>query len=87
MTILGETKDGFLLEASEEEINGILKATGVKDPEPKVGDIIAVANYIEAERTAKKFVDSYPVRELKSKIDKFLSRWQKIERVLEENDK
>lgn len=85
MKIIAENDDGYILSASKNEVKDIIKASGIDKPSTSLGQVIPIANYIEAEKTASNFVDSYPVEQLKDRINRFNKEWNKIERILEED--
>lgn len=70
MKIIAENQNGFIIEASKDEIKSILSCFQ-SEPKPKVGDVIPSADYSGSIQKAKTFKDSYDYRNFKEKINTF----------------
>lgn len=84
MKILGKTDNGFILQASKGETRDLLKATGVKSPNPDTDDTIPIANYIQAEKSAKSFIESRNFERASNYLDKVEENFDKLRKVFEE---
>lgn len=84
MKIIASKKKGFILEATKNEVKDLLSATGVKDPDPKVEDTIPIANYIDAEKSAKGFIESRSFERAADYLSKVNKNFDKLTKVFEE---
>jgi len=72
MKIIATTEEGFLIEATPEEVRSILKATtGQKDIKLEVGTKIPAHDYAEVIRACKAFKTNYEYVQLKTFISRF----------------
>lgn len=82
MKIIGKRKNGYIIDASKTEVKDILKASGVEDPEPKVGNEIPVNNYLGAIHKFQNFVEQYDFEQLDKYAQRFERNYKKLKRAL-----
>jgi hypothetical protein len=81
MKIIATTETGFLIEATQNEVKGIISAT-LADPktkiEPTVGTKLPAHDYAAVISSCKSFKKSYEYEELKRKMELLQSKFKTI---------
>jgi hypothetical protein len=90
MKIIGQTLNGYIIEATNTEVRAILDATGVKSKgnkvEPVVGDRLPAFDYAGVIVQCKAFKTSYDYTEIKRKMTDLSDTFFKITSAVDSLD-
>lgn len=87
MEIIAKTGEGFLIQASSEEVREIIAAvTGSKPPytDIKIGGRIPALDYASSIRKVKGLSESHEFTELSKELDRFNKSFAKLNQAIEE---
>jgi len=86
MKIIGQSKEGFFINATKAEVEAILNATGVKDATPKIGDNLPAYDYSAVITKCKDFKKSYEYRSLKENMSNLNFRFLNLTSAIDSID-
>lgn len=83
MKTIAKTKDGFLLEATEDEVKDMMKTLGISKPTPEVGIKIPVGDYNSTLVKLRSLRDSYAYEKMREYVDQISKSIQNLDNTFE----